>query len=123
MDKRQLTTGTSAQARGHAATAACVEACTILHHLFTRLRRNRASSSRSSAHRTDHFKHKRPSLKRHKAHDKPSMPPPATKSEATTRPDMSAADHHHSISSASTSRSRRRPPREQSNCFLCNDEH
>ncbi|KAK6754344.1 hypothetical protein RB195_013381 [Necator americanus] len=51
------------------------------------------------------------------------MSPPAIKSGDTARPDMVAADRHHSTSSANTSGSRGRPPREQSNCFLHDDDH
>ncbi|KAK6744354.1 hypothetical protein RB195_011201 [Necator americanus] len=61
-----------------------------------------------------------PSHKRHKGQDKPSMPPSATKPEDTTRSDRSV-EQYPSTSSDTTSTSR--PPREQSSCFLCNDDH
>ncbi|ETN77760.1 hypothetical protein NECAME_10823 [Necator americanus] len=50
------------------------------------------------------------------------MPPPATKPEDTTRSDRSV-EQYPSTSSDTASTSRRRPPREQSSCFLCNDDH
>ncbi|KAK6755275.1 hypothetical protein RB195_013944 [Necator americanus] len=63
-----------------------------------------------------------PSAMRHRDHDQPSILPPST-SRVTIRPDAPITKRYHPTSSASSSRSRRRPLQEQSNCFLCDDDH